>query len=836
MQALCRWTAATLVWIGLASGACVAEARDARGGEQTTSSSEPAAQDKAGKELHALRLSATDPPLRIDGRFDDEAWNRAESIADFVQEDPDNMAPATERMTIRVAYDDRYLYVAIEMFMRDPSLIRDGLGRRGSAPPSDRIQIGFDTAHDHLTAYCFEANASGVQHDFAVVDDTRTNNDYEAVWEVGTIRSMQGWNAEFRIPFSQMRFPLPSGDRTVWGFNVRREIFSRGESDWWIAKPRDAQGIVSRYGHLVFDDRLTPPRRLEVTPYTLGQFETRSGTHSAGGANAGVDLRVGLGTSANLSATVNPDFGQLEADPSVLNLSVFETFFPEKRAFFLEDSEAIALSQFPQYPDFYSRRIGQTPGHFALSDHETLVRKPDQTTILGAAKLTGRTSRWTYGGLTAMTSREYATVDASDAAATGAGFVRRVRKLIEPRALYSVGRLQRNILGDTSSVGLTATNVTREQDGDAVTAGGDVVVRRDKNRFTLNAHWLETRAPIDGVVKNGFGGSTNVNYNRKYFGLNARFDHFATTFRNADLGFLHGRPNKSGLNANIFLMQPDPHGIVRSVFVNVYGGREWTREGLALGRSVGTFNNLNFMNFWRAYFHVHRNFATFDDLDTRGGPPILRLASTFLNVGLFSDSRKQYGFGARATAERNTAGGWATSVSPEARLQLSPRLLGAVDVEYISAMDSAQWIKNIDTNGDGVDDNVYGTLRRHVVNLTARATYSFTRDMTLEAYLQPFIAVGDYTEIRKLARPKSFDFTPAALADDPDFNRKSVRGTVVLRWEYVRGSTLFAVWNLATSDEVARRGVFSPLRDLRGAFGAPGANVFAIKLSYWFAP
>jgi len=817
-----------------------AEARAAREGGreggQITSSSEPAAQDKAGKEFHALRVGATSPPIRIDGRFDDEVWSRAEAISDFVQEDPDNMAPPTERMTIRIAYDDRYAYVAVEMFMRDPSLIRDGLGRRGSAPPSDNIQICFDTAHDHLTAYCFEANASGVQNDFTLVDDTRANNDYEAVWEVGTLRSMQGWSAEFRIPFSQMRFPLAPGDRTVWGFNVRRTIFSRGESDWWIARPRGAQGAVSRLGHLIFDDRLTPPRRLEVTPYTLGQLETKSGTSSVGGANGGVDLRVGLGSSANLSATVNPDFGQVEADPSVLNLSVFETFFPEKRAFFLEDSQALAISQFPQFPDFYSRRIGQTPDHFKLADNETLVRKPDQTTILGAAKLTGRTSRWTYGGLTATTSREYASVDATDTAAAGATLVRRVRKLVEPRTLYSVGRLQRNILGDTSSLGLTATNVTREKDADATTVGGDVAIRRDKNRFFLNAHWLETRAPIKGIVKDGEGGAAQIGFNRKYVGGYGHFDHFSPTFRNADLGFLQSRPNRNDLNGGLFLAQPDPHGLLRSVFVNIYTGRDWTQEGLVIGKWLGTFDNVTFKNFWRVFFGVQRNFLTFDDLDTRGGPPIIRPANTFLNIGLNSDSRKQYGFGVRANGARDNTGGWWFSFTPDARFQFSPRLLGSAGVEYTSASDSAQWIKNTDTDGDGVDDNVYGRLRRHVMNITGRATYSFTRDMTLEAYLQPFIAVGDYTNIGRLARAKSFDFSPVRLADNPDFNRKSVRGTIVLRWEYVRGSTLFAVWNLSTSDTAARPGVFSPLRDLSGAFSAPGTNVFAIKLSYWFAP
>ncbi len=824
MRGSAWWTAATLAWIACTAVPCPA-------GAQGTSADEPAAQDKIGKELHALRVTGNAP--RLDGRFGDDMWNRADAIGDFVQEDPDNMAPPTERTTIRVAYDDRYVYVAVEMLMQDPSLVRDGLGRRGSAPPSDRIQICFDTAHDHQNAYIFEANASGVQNDFVLVDDTRFNNDYEAVWEVATVRSMQGWNAEFRIPFSQMRFPAAPGDHTVWGFNVRREIFSRGESDWWIAKPRGAQGVVSRYGHLVFDSRLTPPRRLEITPYTLGQVEAKSGASASGVGNAGLDLRLGLGSSATLSATVNPDFGQVEADPSVLNLSVFETFFPEKRPFFLEDSQTFVL-QYGQFPDFYSRRIGQTPDHFALTSSETLVRKPDQTTILGAAKLTGKTSRWVYGGLTAVTSREYGTVDAKmDDAATGAQIVRRERKLIEPRAVYSVGRLQRNVLGGTSTIGVIGTSVVREKDLDATLVGIDGTLRRDSNRLNINGHIVGTRAPVKDVIRNGFAGALNANYSRKYFGAFTHVDHFDPLFRNADLGFLFSRANKSDVDGGVSFAQPDPRGLFRSVFVNVYGGRDWTNEGLVIGKWLGMFSNQNYLNFWRTFFSVQRNFPRFDDLDTRGGPPIYSPPNTFLNTGFNSDSRKQWGYGFRFSGARDDVGGWWFVLAPDARLQFSQRLLGSVGVEYTSASDSAQWIKN--TDADGTVDNVYGTLRRHIVNITGRATYSFTRDMTLEAYLQPFVAVGDYSDIRKLARAKSFDFSPVTLTNDPDFNRKSVRGTVVLRWEYIRGSTLFAVWNISTSDK-SRPGVFSPWRDLGGAFSGAGTNVFAIKLSYWFTP
>ena len=826
------WTAATLVWILLGGGACLAAQ-----GAQAGTDGEPAAQDKAGKEIHALRFDGASSPIRIDGRIDDEAWMHADVISAFQQEEPDNMMAPTEETSMRIAYDDRYLYVGVEMLMRDVADLRDGLGRRGSAPPSDKLTIGFDTAHDHQNAYIFEVNASGVQNDYLVVDDTRTNSDYEAVWEVATLRTARGWNAEFRIPFSQMRFPAQMGDRTVWGFNVARNVFARGEQDWWIAKPRGAQGLVSRYGHLIFDDRLTPPRRLEFTPYTLGQMQTKSGGAASGTGNAGFDLRVGLGSSANLSATVNPDFGQVEADPSVLNLSVFETFFPEKRPFFVEDSQSLTNSYFNQFPDFYSRRIGQTPNHFSLLSDETLVRKPDSTTILGAAKLTGRTTRWTYGGLTAVTSREYGTIDRKTTATDGTDVRLRARKLFEPRTVYNVGRLQRDMLGETSNVGLTFTDVTRERDQDSVTLGGDATVRRDQNRLLWNAHWVGTRAPVDGRLQSGLGGAMNLDLNRKYAGFGTHYDRFDRTFHNTELGFLQSRTNKQNLSANVYLAQPDPHGVIRSTFANIYTGRDWTTEGLGIGRSVGVFANVRFTNFWNIFVNRNHNFAHYDDLETRGGPPVARAAGDYFAMGVGSDSRKQYGGAVRLETWRDRNGGRSTTLSPEARFQVSTRLVGSVGTEYTTALDSAQWIKNLDTDGDKKDDQyVFGRLRRHVVSITGRTTYSFTRDLTLEAYLQPFVAVGDYSNIGRLARAKSFEFAPVTLADNPDFNRKSVRGTIVLRWEYVRGSTLFAVWNVATSDEDVRKGLFSPLRDLGGAFGAPGTNTFAIKLSYWFAP
>jgi hypothetical protein len=806
----------------------------ARGqGLAPASISEPAVPEKEGKEARAFRIRDVSPP-RIDGRLDDEVWAAVPPFEDFVQDDPDNMQPPTERTVMRIAYDDRNLYVAAHMEMRSASDIRTGLGRRDNPPTSDMIWISFDPRHDHQTAFLFRANASGVQGDMTFFDDTSMNSDYDAVWDVSTQVFGEGWSAEFRIPFSQMRFTLVPGVRSVWGLNVRRDIAQRGERNLWVPKPRGQQGEVSRFGHLVFDDPLTPPRRLEFLPFTLARYERKSAGDSKHGIDAGLDLRMGVGTGGTLSATLNPDFGQVEADPAVLNLSIFETFFPEKRAFFLEDSRVFVLPYF-QVQNFYSRRIGQSPGRIPLKTGDTLVSKPDNTTIIGASKFSTKVSSWTFGGVAAITAREYATVDAKVTAPGGAEIVTREERLIEPMTMYGVGRVQRDILRGSSNVGAIVTAVVRDGDQDAFTGGPDFNIRWNRNRFTWNGHWVKTRAPISGVMQDGFGGVTNFFFSSKHFGVNAHYDHISPTFRNADLGFLGSRVNKNEINGGINLNQPDPWKAFRSLNFFFTTLRAWNGDGLVFNKFAGTGGNLNFRNFWGVFFNVFHNPSKLDDLDTRGGPPIVRVVNTNVNFGVSTDSRKRWRVNTNYSFAREGDGGSAFFAFANVSVQPSARLQASVGASYNSARDAAQWIKNTDADGDTVEDHVYGRLRRNVVNITGRATYAFSRDMTLEAYFQPFVAVGAYSDIRKLARPSSYEFTPVTLTDNPDFNRKSLRGTMVLRWEYVRGSTLFVVWNLSTSDP-SNPGVFSPWRDLADAFTAPGTNALAVKVNYWLAP
>lgn len=780
---------------------------------------EPAADVKVGKVLRALRVAT---PPRIDGRVDDEIWRRAEPAEGFVQWEPDNMAPMTERTVLQVAYDDRYLYVAVRCHDSDPGAITGPLGRRDESrgTPTDLVAVGFDPRHDHQTGYVFMTNPAGVQNDIFFFNDENTDRDYDAVWEVRTDRDAEGWTAEFRIPFSQMRFHRPASGVTVWGFSARREIHRKGEQGEWTGRPRGERGAVSRWGHLVFDDALTPPRRVELLPYALARHE-REAAGRTRGAGAGADFRLGLGTASTLSATINPDFGQVELDPAVLNLSVFETFFPEKRPFFLEDSRTFVPS-FGLFQLFHSRRIGRQPARFADRIEDPIVQRPEQTSVLGAAKLTGKASGWTYGALSALTAREYAAVGPD-----------RREALLEPLTAYTVARVQRDVLDGSSNIGAIATAVVREQDADAFTGGVDFTLRWNRNRDQWNGHWAVTRAPGVGGTRSGVGGVTNVNLSRKHWGLFTHVNHFGRDFRVNDLGFHRGRVNTTQVNGGMSLAQPDPGRVFRRIEVFGNAGQAWNADRLVISRFAGTGVSLQLLNFWSVNLFGGRGFRVQDDLDTRGGPPITRPADMGFDGFVNSDSRRSWRLSLGGGGNRNEEGGWSARFGPNLQLQPSTRVQTSIGANYGTGLDIAQWIANRD-DGEGGVDHVYGTLRRDVVDVTLRSTIAVSRDLALQVFLQPFVAVGDYRDIRRLARPRSFEFAPATLPFDPDFNRKSLRGNVVLRWEYVRGSTLFVVWNMSRVDR-SRPGVFSPLRDLGDAFGGEGPQVFMVKLNYWLS-
>lgn len=616
---------------------------------------EPSVPEKVGKDLHAFHIRGTPP--RIDGRLDDEVWGTAAAADDFVQNEPDNMAPPVDRTTMRFAYDGTTLYVAIRCFVHDAATLTTGLGRRDNLPPSDLLRLSFDPRHDHLNAYVFETNPSGMQSDYIFYDDTRQSPDYDAVWEVRTQVDAEGWTAEYAIPFSQLRFSAPASGPMVWGLNLRRDNYAAGGFDRWVGTPRGAQGFVSRFGHLIFDEGMTTPHRFELLPVVLGRAENAAKIAADFSAEAGLDLRAGLGAGATLSATVNPDFGQVEQDPSVLNLSVFETFFPEKRPFFLEDSRTF-VPPYNQMIMFHSRRIGRPPRRLALPPGDIELSRPDATTIIGATKVTGKASSWTYGGLTALTAAEYALVDHVELDANSQPTTTRLERLVEPRTLYNVGRVQREFARGSSTVGGIGTATVRDGDADAYTGSMDYNLRWDRNRGQWNGQVGGTHAPFGTTLRNGLGYVTNASYNRKNANVNGHYDYFSRNFRNTDQGFLATRINKSAANMSVNVGQPDPHGRFRNYWGYANVGGSWNGDGLVLQNRVFAGASANLRNFWGGYFEGEHLAEVYDDLDTRGGPPIVKPARWNLFSGLHSDTRKTCPSISTSLAERwkTTAG------------------------------------------------------------------------------------------------------------------------------------------------------------------------------------
>ncbi len=431
-------------------------------------SSHPAlARDGVETRRYDTRRIEGEPP-RLDGRVDDPAWEVVPWSGDFVQREPTDGAPPSQQSQFKVLYDDEALYFAFRLF-DDPALVTRHLARRDWFP-GDWIEVNIDSRADERTAYSFTLSLSGTRGDEYISDDGNNwNGNWDPVWEGATAIDDQGWTAETRIPLSQLRFDPAKGK--PWGLQVHRRHFRAGERSTWQEIPRDTRGWVSKFGDLCGIENLQPGRRAEILPYVVAQHDRyapepgnpfRDGTDNS--LSAGLDAKLGLGNDFSLDLTVNPDFGQVEADPSEVNLTAFETFFPEKRPFFIEGADvlnlplapAIAGGAFTRDRLFYSRRIGKSPSYSPELGADEFADVPDQTSILGAAKLSGKTAGGlSVGLLESVTARERAEIASPDGDR---------EETVEPLTNYMVGRVTQDLRGGQTVIGGMLTSVLRDID------------------------------------------------------------------------------------------------------------------------------------------------------------------------------------------------------------------------------------------------------------------------------------------------------------------------------------------------------------------------------------
>ncbi len=762
------------------------------------------------KSMTAVRVNPAPP--RIDGVLDDEAWQHAPRFGGLTQRIPDEGLPATDSTSVQFAYDDEALYAAIMCYDQEPDKIEAHLARRDQGiSTSDWVHLSIDSNHDRQTAYSFFVTAAGGLLDGYYYNDDWEDDYWDGVWEGRAHIGDQGWSAEFRIPFSVLRFSPQ--EENVMGLQVDRYTNRKKEDAFWIFIPQKEKGWVSRFGDLRGIKGISPPKSRELLPYGIARstFEPKSGPNPDGRdyfTNLGVDMRYGLASNISLNATVNPDFGQVEADPAVLNLSVFETFYEERRPFFVEGNQLFSTP----FQLFYSRRIGRQPGRFSPAAGNELTHLPEFTSILGAAKLTGKSAgKTSFTLIEAVTSEEHATLRA--------GGMDAGRFLLEPRTSYLVGRLQKDLLAGNSNVGVLGTAVNRASSGTAYTGGVDWSLFAHQNTFQASGQVAGSRTEDFGEQKQGYAALMELGKRAGLVQGFLQYEALSPGFDINDLGFV-SRVGRQAVVAQLETPQYETRGPFRYRNFSLTGTTAWNYDRVIYEKELEVFAYLTLKNYCRIRGGSIRRFETLDDLDTRGGPPIERPASTYAWVRVQADDRKPINGEFRFNWERDAPGStWRT-------LSLQPR--------YTWNDDDAQWVANVDDSGDGIQDHfVYGELQSRVFDLTGRCNWVFTPDLTLQLYLQPFVAVGDYENFKELARPRSYTFTPySGLSSNPDFRRRSMRSNLVLRWEYLPGSTLFLVWSQSRQDRAANPEL-QPWRNLGRSFADEGSNLFLVKLSYW---
>ncbi len=627
--------------------------------------------------------------IRVDGRLDDEVWQKASPITDFIQKEPVEGAPPTDAMDVRIAYDDDVLYVGARMFSKD-GRIQAPLGRRDNVDQAEHILVSFDTFLDRRTAVVFGVTAAGVRIDRYHSSDQEDSFDagFDPVWRAETSVSGDQWTAELWIPFSQLRFN-PRADQT-WGLNLYRFRPTLDEADYWILIPRTVRAWSSRFGEVSGIDGVVPPRRIEALPYMAGG-STLDGARDHGnpfddGKNlqgrVGADIKMGLGPNLTLETAINPDFGQVEADPAEVNLTAFETRFPEKRPFFLEGAQLFNIG----HPNFYySRRIGRTPVGPATGDY---VDYPSSNTILGAAKLTGRLqSKTSIGFLAAVTDNEEARVATADIAGTRAIEV-------APHAYHVVGRMLQEFGPSASTAGFLFSAVHRDfAEGsplanlytrNALGVAGNTLLRFNGGQYELrasgggsflngtegavervqrsSAHYAQRPdrdySPLDPTLTALAGWSVQMNFDKTggrhwLWGANTKID--SENFESNDYAQLNGADGWLS-NANIRYRETQPGKVFRNYYVQLDAQTDTTLRGLMQMGHLRSTVNVTWVSFWTSQVQVSRTFATDSVSLTRGGPLMARGPGWRINVSGGNRAQSRTRLTANAFSETNDDG------------------------------------------------------------------------------------------------------------------------------------------------------------------------------------
>ncbi len=798
--------------------------------------------------------------ITLDGRLDDDAWSAAEAGSGFRVSDPDRGALPSEQTVFKVVYDRDAIYFGVACLERDPSRVSAKLSRRDRMSNSDLVSVYLDPYLDHTTGYNFKVNPLGVQWDQYVYDDGAMDSDWDAVWEAKTFQDEQGWYAEMRIPFSAMRFrATPS---MTWGLQVYRYMHGRGEDTAWVIWDRSANGFVSRFGEITGLRDIPAPRQLEIVPYVLHRTADPA-AQGAGDAisnveNFGTDLKYGVTTDLTLNATVNPDFGQVEADPATLNLSPFETFYTEKRPFFVEGSR---FFEHLGYTMFYSRRIGTGK---------------ENARIRYAAKLTGKTRAGvSVAALAASTD------------VTSEGQAHNLFKEGTQLSRYYVGRFGKEFAGGRHRINVMQTaainTANRGRYGDlasreAYTSGADFALSSKDRAYMLRGTFVGSildpeRSGIDSTVtgagRYGTGGALDLRRSGGTWQGYLDGSWKTPGLDLNDLGYLESTDQKA---AELYVLrQFNPEGrsrlynrgelgfkFLRSWLWGARTGLDSRTGGVAWRYGPGHPEWANgslegwmqFRSYWEAWAGAAYNGWGTRRYETRGGPLLSEPATYGAWIGFETDTRKDLTLSFEGNLFLDDAHNRGDDFTGTLHWAQSSALTHDLQVKFSDRHDDTQYLETVDLaerpGGIGIGgwSYVFGKIHQQTLDLTFRSSILFSRNQSLEIYAQPYVTVGDYAEARELARPDSYNLVHYAEPGyDPhrsDFSYAAFNWNAVYRWEYRPGSTFFLVWTQSRSRYLDRASAFghdefhneilssSPFR-------TEPENILLAKVTYWFA-
>lgn len=833
----------------------------------------------APRGVSAVRLRPAER-VTVDGALTDPVWQAVAPITDFVQRDPVEGVPPTERTEVRLLFDDDALYVGARLHDAAADSVVARLARRDRWVAADRFVVYLDPFRDRRSGVFFGINAAGTLYDGTLFNDEWDDDTWDAVWEGKARRDADGWTVEMRIPFSQLRFNPASG--VPWGINFERIIARKNERDFLVYTPRSGSGFVSRFPGIDGLQLARAPRRLEVMPYVSARADRLR--HAAGDPfndgsestlRAGADAKFGVGGNLTVTATALPDFGQVEVDPAVVNLSDVEVFFEERRPFFVEGASTFQFGvggsnnywgfSWSGADLFYSRRIGRAP-QGSLPGHQ-YADVPRGADIVGAAKLTGRAGTWNVGGLTALTAREQASF-----ALDG----QRFQAEVEPLTSYTVGRAQKEIAGGRQGIGFIGTATWRDLEGSrlatelsrqALAGGVDGWTFLDGSRTWVLTGWAAgtrvdgtadrmtalqgnpvhyfqrpdaSHVGVDSLATSlaGWAGRVTLNKQKGRVQFNAAAGAISPGFEANDLGF-QGRADLVNGHVVAGYQWPDPGRRFRRVFLNTAVFGSWDFGGTNTWTGIWHGVEAQLLNFWWTRYRVSYNLESQNVRRTRGGPRMLNPAGWNAGVGFDSDDRKAVRFGLDlgvSHAQQGADDSW--SVESYAEWRPADRLALRVGPAFEHVRNGAQYLATV---ADPAATATYGArylfgeLDQRTFSGGVRVNWIFNPRLSFELFAQPLVSSVRYRSVRQLAEPGTFRFEPTAL--DPaaySYTFASLRGNAVVRWEYLPGSTLFLVWN-QDQQAVEDDGTFNLRRSTRALLGTRANNVFMLKASYWWS-